>query len=78
MDGRDLLYEVFPKYTQETELYEIANELPAFIAKIVNSIGNKFYGRFHLGSMYDLNNFDNMIVSKNSFLFILYIFYFLM
>ena len=64
MDGRDLLKDVYPKYTPSTKLYEIANELPKFLSKVINYQGYKFYGKFHLGAKYELSNFENMLVSK--------------
>ena len=64
MDGRDLLKEVCPNWTSNTKLVDIANELPKFLSNVINAPGYKFYGKFQLGAIYDLTNFDNMLVSK--------------
>ena len=63
MDGRDLLKNIYPNYTSKNTIIEIVNEIPHFIEKVINAIGYKFYGEFHLGSTYDMKNFDNMIVN---------------
>ena len=63
MDGRDLLKNIFPNWTSKNTIVEIVNEIPHFIEKVINAIGYKFYGEFHLGSSYDMKNFDNMIVN---------------
>ena len=64
MDGRDLLKNIFPNWTSKNTIVEIVNEIPHFIEKVINAIGYKFYGEFHLGSSYDMKNFDNMIVNS--------------
>jgi hypothetical protein len=46
------------------KLIEIVNLIPKFLANVINTKSYKFYGRFHLGAIYDMKNFDNMIVSK--------------
>ena len=63
MDGRDLLKNIFPNWTPKNTIVDIANEIPHFIERVINAIGYKFYGEFHLGSSYDMKNFDNMIVN---------------
>ena len=63
MDGRDLLKNIYPKWDKKTTILEIANEIPDFISKVINARRYKFYGEFHLGSTYDMKNFDNMIVN---------------
>ena len=67
MDGRDLLLDVYPEYKPSTKIFEIANEIPAFLSKVINYLGYKFYGKFHLGAKYELSNFNEMLVSKYSF-----------
>ena len=67
MDGRDLLYAVCPNYTSKYNIWQIINELPTFISKAINAKGYQFYGAFQLGAVYDLSNFENMLlVSKIS------------
>lgn len=64
MDGRDLMNEVIPNWEEKNTLADITHNLPLFLAKAINSKGYKFYGTFHVGSEYDLHNFDHMLVSK--------------
>lgn len=64
MDGRDLLKEVIPNWNKSNKLCEIANLLPEFSARVINSIGYKFYGKFQLGAKYNLENFEHTLVSK--------------
>lgn len=66
MDGRDLLCDVFPNWTPTTKLYEVCNQLPKFLEKVIDSLGYRFFGTFHVGAKYDLTNFDHMLVSKHN------------
>ena len=62
MDGRDLLKEICPKWTNTTTLSQIIEGMIPFVGRVVNARGYKFYGTFHLGATYNLKNFENMIV----------------
>jgi hypothetical protein len=64
MDGRDLSSEICQKWNQNTTLLEIADNIPKFVIRVLNSKIYNFYGTFHLGAIYDLKNFNNMLVSK--------------
>ena len=64
MDGRDLFNEICPNWNSESKLEDIVIGLKLFLRKVVTAPGYKFYGTFHLGSVYDLKNFENMVVSK--------------
>ena len=65
MDGRDLMCEIYPNYIpNKTKLIDIVKKIVPFCEQIINKKANKFYGTFHLGSVYYMKNFDNMIVSK--------------
>ena len=64
MDGRDLFNEICPNWNSESKLEDIVKGLKVFLRKVVTAPGYKFYGTFHLGSVYDLKNFENMVVSK--------------
>ena len=64
MDGRDLFNEICPNWNSESKLEDIVKGLKVFLRKVVTEPGYKFYGTFHLGSVYDLKNFENMVVSK--------------
>jgi hypothetical protein len=75
MDGRDLLIEICPKWNHKhSKLEDILKSIPQFLNKVANSIGYKFYGKFHIGAIYDLKNFDNMLVSKFLLTYIIYIY----
>ena len=62
MDGRDLSKEICPKWTIKTTLRQIIEGMITFLGKVINAKGYKFYGTFHIGAIYNLKNFDNMIV----------------
>ena len=65
MDGRDLMPEIYPRWeAKKTKLIEIVQKVTPFCARVINYRSYKFYGTFHLGSIYYMKNFDNMIVSK--------------
>lgn len=64
MDGRDLFFEICKNYNNNKKIYQIANEIPKFIHKVMTSKVYNFYGTFHLGALYDMKNFSNMLVSK--------------
>ena len=64
MDGRDLLREICPNWTQKSGIRPILDGMLPFLSRVINARGYKFYGTFHLGATYNLKNFDNMIVGK--------------
>jgi hypothetical protein len=68
MDGRDLLKDIYPKWSQKTTIRQLIEGMIAFLGKVINAKGYKFYGTFHIGSIYNLKNFENMIVGKIQFL----------
>ena len=63
MDGRDLLEDICPKWDSKIGIKPLIDMIPKFVGKVVNAKGYKFYGTFHLGAIYNLKNFENMIVS---------------
>ena len=65
MDGRDLFKEICPKWNAKSGLKSILEGFLPFLSRVINAKGYKFYGTFHLGSTYNLKNFDNMIVGNN-------------
>jgi len=72
MDGRDLMNEIYPKWeAKKTKLIEIVQKVTPFCAKVINNRTYKFYGTFHLGAIYYMKNFDNMIVSKLFFIIVI-------
>ena len=64
MDGRDLLKDICPNWNSKSGLKPILEGILPFLSRVINARGYKFYGTFHLGSVYNLKNFDNMIVGK--------------
>ena len=64
MDGRDLMKDICPHWDAKKGLRAIIEGILPFLSKVINAKGYKFYGTFHLGAVYNLKNFDNMIVGK--------------
>jgi len=64
MDGRNLSNEICKNWDKNTNLLDIANSIPKFVIRLLNSKVYSFYGSFLLGAIYDLKNFNNMLVSK--------------
>ena len=74
MDGRDLLKDICPSWTSKNGIKPILEGILPFLSRVINAKGYKFYGTFHLGAIYNLKNFDNMIVGKfiSCFIYSLY------
>ena len=64
MDGRDLLKDICLDWKPKSGLKPILEGMLPFLSKVINARGYKFYGTFHNGAIYNLKNFDNMIVGK--------------
>lgn len=64
MDGRDLLKDICPKWNKKTTIRKIIEGMITFLGKVINAKGYKFYGTFHIGAIYNLKNFEKMIVGK--------------
>ena len=64
MDGRDLSPSIILKWTKELSLLGMANTIPIFIKKVLTADDYQFYGTFYLNTVYDMKNFDNMLVSN--------------
>lgn len=64
MDGRDLLNEICPKWNPSLKLIDIAKQITPFLESVINAKCYKFYGKFFIGAIYNMQNFDNMLVSK--------------
>ena len=64
MDGRNLANSIILKWTPEISLIDIANTLPIFIKKVLTSKVYEFYGEFSLNSVYNLKNYQNMLVNN--------------
>jgi hypothetical protein len=64
MDGRDLSPSIILKWTPELSLLGIANTIPIFIKNVLLASDYQFYGTFYINTVYDMKNFDNMLVSN--------------
>ena len=64
MDGRNLSPSIILKWVPELSLFGIAKTIPIFIKKVLNSKDYEFYGEFAINSVYELKNFNNMLVSN--------------
>lgn len=64
MDGRDLRQNICPTWTKKSGLKTLLEGILPFLSKVINAKGYVFYGTFHLGAIYNLKNFANMIVGK--------------
>ena len=63
MDGRNLSNEIIDKWDPKMSLYDVALLIPDFIKKVLSNSNYTFYGTFNIGAVYDLNNFNNMLVN---------------
>ena len=63
MDGRNLTPSIFSTWKQELTLYDIAVALPVFLKRVLFATSYSFYGIFDLGAVYDLTNYNNMLVN---------------
>ena len=64
MDGRNLSPSIILKWVPELSLFGIAKTIPIFIKKVLNAKDYEFYGEFAINSVYELKNFNNMLVSN--------------
>ena len=64
MDGRDLSPSILLKWIPEFSLLGIAKTIPVFIKNVLLADDYHFYGTFYIDAVYDMKNFDNMLVSN--------------
>ena len=64
MDGRNLSSSIILKWTPEISLAGIANTIPVFIKKVLMAQDYEFYGDFCINAVYEMKNFNNMLVSN--------------
>ena len=64
MDGRNLSSSIILKWTPLLSLLGVAKTIPVFIKKVLNAKDYEFYGYFMVNSVYELKNFNNMLVSN--------------
>ena len=69
MYGRDLMKEICPNWNAKSCFKDILEGILPFLSRVINAKGYKFYGAFHLGSTFNLKNFENMIVGKYILIF---------
>lgn len=64
MDGRNLSSSIILKWVPELSLLGVAKTIPVFIKKVLMAKNYEFYGEFYINSVYDMKNFNNMLVSN--------------
>ena len=64
MDGRNLSNSIILKWTPEISLIDIIKTIPIFIKKVLTTKVYEFYGEFCLNSVYNLKNYNNMLVNN--------------
>ena len=64
MDGRNLANCIILKWYPEISLIGIATTIPVFIKNILTAKNYEFYGEFSINAVYDLKNFNNMLVNN--------------
>lgn len=64
MDGRNLSNSIILKWAPEISLLDIVNTMPIFIKKVLTAKVYEFYGEFRLNSVYNLKNYNNMLVNN--------------
>lgn len=69
MDGRDLSCDIIPYWKPELTLLDIAHSFPIFLKKFLSINSYHYYGKFTIGSVYDLKNFNNLLVNTFTCLF---------
>ena len=63
MDGRNLSNSIIQEWKPQMKLDEIALLIPDFIKTILNNEAYNFYGFYSIDAVYDLKNFNNMLVN---------------
>lgn len=64
MDGRNLSKSIILKWASQIALIDIINTIPIFIKKVLTAKVYEFYGEFTLNSVYNLKNYNNMLVNS--------------
>ena len=64
MDGRNLSSSIILKWVPELSLFSVAKTIPVFIKKVLTAKDYEFYGEFCINSVYEMKNFNNMLVSN--------------
>jgi hypothetical protein len=66
MDGRNLSNSIIKDWKPTMKLDQIAVLIPAFIKNVLNNEAYNFYGFYSVDAVYDLKNFNNMLVNTFS------------
>ena len=64
MDGRNLSKSIILKWAPEISLIDVIITIPIFIKKVLTAKVYEFYGEFTLNSVYNLKNYNNMLVNS--------------
>ena len=64
MDGRNLSKSIILKWAPQIALIDIINTIPIFIKKVLTAKVYEIYGEFTLNSVYNLKNYNNMLVNS--------------
>ena len=64
MDGRNLSKSIILKWVSQITLLDIIKTIPIFIKKVLTAKVYEFYGEFTLNSIYNLKNYNNMLVNS--------------
>lgn len=64
MDGRNLAKSIILKWIPQITLIDIIKTIPLFIKKVLTAKLYEFYGEFTLNSVYNLKNYNNMLVNS--------------
>ena len=63
MDGRNLSNSIIKEWKPQMKLDEVAVLIPDFIKNVLNNEAYNFYGFYSIDAVYDLKNFNNMLVN---------------
>ena len=64
MDGRNLSPSIILKWAPQIGLIDVIKTIPVFIKKVLTAKVYEFYGEFTLNSVYNLKNYNNMLVNS--------------
>ena len=64
MDGRNLSRSIILKWAPQIGLIDVIKTIPIFIKKVLTAKVYEFYGEFTLNSVYNLKNYNNMLVNS--------------
>ena len=64
MDGRNLACNIIIKWSPQISLSSVVVTIPVFIKKVLKARDYEFYGEFVINSVYEMRNFNNMLVTN--------------